>query len=564
MMAAAFGATAPADAQLVPCAGVVPAVMANPFSGTYWNDVVVNCDMLQVDPQGNTIKAIAYGRRAFYGSPGLPSAEAHIYCADWAGNNLTINLPTDAYKPDLAIGDTVDNNGTVAYRVAVVYQIKYNVFVDVWQLDNAGTPAFSATNVLSQFQMNTPSHYADTFHVDPHIDMWSDAVNLNPATGLPTMHQFAVVWSEDPAPYPYTLPKTDIDASELHYRVGDINSPATNWNLPLLKPSPSLGGDAYAPDVACLTDVNTGKQMMELVFIKPIPTLGDVYQTEFDFTANGGSFTPAPITAPPVATLLGNGHFSPRIEAMSQYDASSGMLKWQAVVGTGGFPAMPPSSGLVYHVLGFNSASVMDDLSGSMPMFPYDDAKSPCVAAGISPLYSSDLGNTQYTTSFHLWGGTDLYHRSIDPFTGLTDSRWWQVLDASIPDNYHWDASRSTAISNCSNSGLNLLTAWYDATNIMYKESPNSMVFKNSPTMVHTPSGRGDIEAWPNPATDVLYLNNTRAIHYSLADMTGRRLMEGNGHASARLDISSMAKGLYLLTVAPAEGNTQTLKIVKQ
>jgi hypothetical protein len=548
----------------VPVTGAVPLNMANPISAVLDNDVTVNCDMMQVDQQGNTIKAIAYGRRYFWGAPSL-APEAHIYCADWAGNNLTINLPIDADKPDVAIGDTVDNNGTVAYRVAVVYQVNYDVFVDVWQLDNAGTPAFSATNVLSMKQMNKSGYYADTFHTDPHIDMWSDAVNLNPATGLPTMHQFAVIWSQDPALWPYSPPHgTDIDASELNYLVGDINNPAGSFNG---ASGISLGNTAYMPDVACLTDVRSGDQKMEITFTVPFsPPLGSqVFQTEFNYTLNGGSSTPSPITAPPTASMLGLGHFSPRIEAMSQYDPGAGIVQWQIAVTGGTFAVPPPGAGTCSHVLGYNSAGVVDDLSGSSWILPGEDAKSPCVAAGVSPSFSSDLGNQQYTASFHPWRLSNFYERSIDPFTGLTDVRWWEVVDSTAnPDTYHWDVSRSTAISNCSNSGLNLLTAWYDGTNIVYKESPNSMVFKTSPTVVHTPAGGSGFQAWPNPATDVLYLKGPQAGHYSLTDMAGKVLLQGACKAEAMVSLRGLANGLYLLSYKDAQGKTENLKIVKQ
>lgn len=532
---------------------------ATAFGATLVNDVVVNCDMLQADNQGNTIKVIAYGRRDFTTNPAYGTAEAHVYCEDWAGNSLIINLPADASRPDVVLADGGVADGNPIYKVVVVYQVNYNAYLDIWELDHAGTSSFSSTSLLTRHLNN---NYVDTFHNGPHIDMWSDANNLNPISGLPTMHQFAVVWSEDASAYPYSGGHgPNINADQLYALVGDVNTSPSIWWGPYL-----MGPDAYNPDVACLTDVNTGHQLMEIAYSQPGARKGAaLLQTEFDYTVNSTSSGPFSVTSVPPAQFLGaNGTMFPRIEAMSQYDNTTGMIKWQVVASRGLFALPAPAVGNVWYVYGYNP-SYSANLSGTSAVLQYNDAKSPCVAAGISPSFSTDLGNQQYTVSFHPWARSAFYNRSINPYSGIEDSHWWEVNDSiANPNAYHWDASRSTAVSNCSNSGLNLLTAWYDGTNIVYKESPNSMVFKQSPTVVPMPAKGSRVTVWPNPVADVLHISGPDDTQYRLSDVMGKAIQQGKLNPGTTLHLGTLPDGIYLLTLIEANGMKTTQRITKQ
>jgi hypothetical protein len=65
------------------------------------------------------------------------------------------------------------------------------------------------------------------------------------------------------------------------------------------------------------------------------------------------------------------------------------------------------------------------------------------------------------------------------------------------------------------------------------------------------------IAVWPNPATNVLYLDIVDGTTVSIFDMTGRRVMQGR--YEGQLDVSNMTPGLYAIK---AEG--YTVKFVKE
>jgi hypothetical protein len=560
-----LGVNSPLYAQLITCANTVTPVNANAFTATLVDDVVVNCDMLQVDNDGHTLKAIAYGRRFFPVLSGTGSASSHVYCEDWNGNSLTIPLPTnvggnpfaDASRPDVVLADDFADQGggssgwTGDYKVAVVYQINTDVYLDVYKLSNLGTGSFSYTTIVSQHQVNTIRHPADTFHTGPHIDMWSDANNLNSNNGLPSMHEFAIVWAEDPCVFPFTClgHSGNIEASEVMYMAGDINdvSYATNW-LPV-----HLEFDHWFPDVACLTDINTGEKKMQIVYNQWAPYPYDLDYVEFNYS------TPAPITSTPID----NGEFfSPRIEAMSQYDNTAGTIKWQAAASKGLFSINPMGGGPYgWRVYQYNDFNGYGGSHLSSPHYWYD-CKSPCVAAGISTTFSSDLGNTQYTTSYNPHVLHNFYNRIISPFTGVEDSRWWEVVDSNVnPVVYNWDASRSTAISNCSNSGLNLLTAWFDGTNIVYKESPNTNAYKSTGV---TSALQSKARIYPNPVKTNLQISNADNMDYQLVDVTGRTVKSGIVKHDAILDMGSLQQGFYMIQLSKDGTIQQTLKLTKE
>ena len=66
-----------------------------------------------------------------------------------------------------------------------------------------------------------------------------------------------------------------------------------------------------------------------------------------------------------------------------------------------------------------------------------------------------------------------------------------------------------------------------------------------------------NIAVWPNPATNVLYLDIVDGTTVSVFDMTGRRVMQGR--YEGQLDVSNMTPGLYAIK---AEG--YTVKFVKE
>ena len=192
-------------------------------------------------------------------------------------------------------------------------------------------------------------------------------------------------------------------------------------------------------------------------------------------------------------------------------------------------------------------------LPGSMPVQP----------AGIFPTFYTDMGKQQYTIGFFPRWLKNVFTRKITP-TGVMAPNWWQVNCASAPVNYPWDASRSMAVTNCSNSGLNLVTAWYDGANAVWKESPNAMLFKTTGKGGNT-FGR-QLSVYPVPARDELHISGAdEGDAYSVWDATGRKLKEGRLGSKGTIDIIALSAGYYQMRISNgSDGNTQTLRFTKQ
>jgi hypothetical protein len=164
----------------------------------------------------------------------------------------------------------------------------------------------------------------------------------------------------------------------------------------------------------------------------------------------------------------------------------------------------------------------------------------------------------------------NVYSTNVSMLSGAWSGSSYQVN--INPINHPVTFPKFVAVSSCSNSGLNLLSAWYDGSgdcvtpgngNIYYKESPgNSMSFKTTGVIdMHGASPA----AYPNPVTDRLYLSGmskgTKA-EYKLLDMSGRVLKQGS-YSAAGIETGFLSPGLYMLQTSK-NGKTYSLKFTKQ
>jgi hypothetical protein len=256
------------------------------------------------------------------------------------------------------------------------------------------------------------------------------------------------------------------------------------------------------------------------------------------------SLTPA---SPIVLTTQGS--WMPRIESMSQYDSSVEPAKWEVVCSYGDFP-----TATAYNP---QSLGTPQDLGGVIGT----NTKSVCVAAGLRyTAGATDLGNKQYTAGIYPWSTQKLYAREISAASGtIVNPNYYQVNQnllggwPSPPDYEEADASKSFALSNCSNSGEYLLSAWYDGQDvgggaggaIWMKLSPNTtpMVFK--PTSVNNVNSVHELSLYPNPARDKVYLPQKGV--YTLYNIEGEKVLTTTVAADNTIDVSSLAKGVYII-----------------
>jgi hypothetical protein len=540
----------------VPCAGSVPEVAAAYFPSTYYEDVVVNADMLQVGTNGETLKAIAYGRRVDPNTPGS-SADAWVYAEDYGGNscNFQLMMP-NACEPDIALGAADAQNGS-AYRAIIVYKSNNDLYADIWELDDVGLPGFHAVNlaVFGPLNNSGSGYLMDDYHNDPHVDMWSDTTQLDPATGLPTMHQFAIVWTEGLRKWPWCVPPSMINGSPWYPSplpvTADVLKIATGDILTLsINPPVPLDTSAYSPDVACVYDHTDPTSPLKAEIVQSGNCSGRFEVLEYDVASKTATSVAAPAF----------GAFSPRIEAMSQYYGGQD-YKWM-VSATVSSVGMSPQQ-QVWNFYPTSSGLGQSWASGMYPLPSDSDIKAPCVAAGVSPYFSSDIGNQQYTIGFYPRTKTDLTEIAWTTNAGLVSNNYY--IPNCLPVNYHWDAARSMAVTNCSNSGLDLLTAWYDGASIIYKHSPNAMVFRPGHTTgISTAGGATRVTAYPNPASDLLHLRGaTAGAGYQLTDLSGRTVQNGTVGKEQTIAVQGLAPGSYLLRLSEG-GNSQTIRFTKQ
>lgn len=107
----------------------------------------------------------------------------------------------------------------------------------------------------------------------------------------------------------------------------------------------------------------------------------------------------------------------------------------------------------------------------------------------------------------------------------------------------------------------------YSATNWTFIPSSGVYTETNCLTVGVDAQEEVDFNLYPNPATDVLNLQTDASIsHISISDMAGRTVMAQslNGATNARLDVSSMESGVYLLTVTDINGITTSNRWIKK
>ncbi len=325
--------------------------MAGVTSAGNSDDVVVNADMLE-DPNGDMV-AVAWGHMTPWPWGGTMSPTANFYVSDFSCNSVPGGMAGGfgyRYATDIVLANAPDPvSGATGYQALTVYEnynfltFTFEAWLDIWDINNVGTPGISLT-------LRTPSILlSSNCNGFPHIDMWSDAAN--PVNGHPGMHEFAVVWAEG-------------TTGNLGGWFADVNAPSP-IGMPL-----TIGSNAYMPDVAAFTDMNSGDKKIKIALGQGVGTPystaygGRLFVTEYN--VSNPALTPTPIT--PGTLLDSRPVLAPKIEAMSQYIPTAGLAQWQiaATIHVGGIPAY------VSQVYGYNSiVPAATDMSSLLaPLYP--------------------------------------------------------------------------------------------------------------------------------------------------------------------------------------------------
>ena len=200
---------------------------------------------------------------------------------------------------------------------------------------------------------------------------------------------------------------------------------------------------------------------------------------------------------------------------------------------------------------------------------------SACVAGGPTcNYYKNSIGNVQYTVGFCVdyykgaplpAGKQHVYERQISPSTGtFINTNTYQVSSTAL--NFPWDINRNMAVSNTSNLGQDLISVWFNGSDIVWKEStPDVMAFR----MTHNSEGQGAQAALslaPIPASNEMFVRGLVSgiyTDYVITDMAGRSVAKGSTTAGSSLNVSALPRGHYLLRIAGTDASS-ALPFVKE
>lgn len=93
-----------------------------------------------------------------------------------------------------------------------------------------------------------------------------------------------------------------------------------------------------------------------------------------------------------------------------------------------------------------------------------------------------------------------------------------------------------------------------------------SVTFGAAPAGVNDISKAAINKVYPNPATDLLFINDEKAakMQYEIYSMSGSRVMSGDVTGRQGISISSLPVNMYLIKMTDSKGKAQYSKFTKQ
>lgn len=592
----------------------------SPFSVA--DEILLNCDARDVSVDGTGLSGTVMAAITWSGifTSGFPHAGFYVGIDGVTTTPALVTLPTGAMRPDIAIGfDGSD------YRIAVVYELDTDVYLDSYDLSFTSAGANASCGTPVTIQLNTPGKRSGNPHIDVH--------RYNGSNG--GFIYYAAVWEEVT-----TAPNYDVKL-----QFGDI--------FDLVGCTPTAIGVAFnlpfgsTPDVACVNDVSlTGG--VDRAYVTYSANEEHVYVQEVQFFGLGSSpcsFGLIIPGGPDVLPYLGNvppspgqmhAFWGPRIDAPTGFDFSTpppttavkyvvaanygtnhstffGMLQFDQV-----YYARLHNSTYASNLLSYTTAGY--SFSGSP--FPGYLNVYPAVAASGDPTAGSYPGyvgaqriNIGFTsteedpsTSTTGQGGTFVYslewngNEVKNTVPSPPETYMWRV--SNLPTNPWYGVNNNwfprVALANCANTGNDLLTAYWGGNGepIEYKLAGNggSPAYKNAGNEPKakaplqgsitkdinkdgqltiakgnlsfkqnalTKSQETAYKLYPNPAGDKLHILGAKDADYIIKDMAGRMISGGRADGRKAINTSALAPGIYMMSVSE-NGKTQNLKFVKE
>ncbi len=485
----------------------------------------INCDMVECPLQGGVRLSAVVWDEGF--------SQVCSLFVDYTGNPTPVQValpPTpsgSSYLPDVIIGNARRvGEQRASHVVGVIYQdaANYDTYYSWYYVTGVGGTL--GLTLGGTIRLNgTLSKY-------PHIDAFAD--NVNTVGGLPGIYTFAATWEEH---FPSGIITTTA--------IGPIDSPPAG--LTTYQVGTGFGGNEM-PDVACITDVNTGAQTALFAHMSS----GGVRYAEFDVATSSVT----------TSYMLTMSQAPPRIEAMNLYDPSfmPPLTKYQ-VVGSTPMGADVEGCNDTYYPLVYGGplSNANAALFGTSAQY-----LSPAVAAGIgiggTP---ANIGNSMYSIGMYIDGTNYFYGRQLDITTGdfpliPGGNDYYAINQNPVGGSY-----RPLGMTSSSNSGFDLLSVWFDGNTIMRKFSGNAFAFKST-TGVRSVDNQVHYTLSPNPAAHTITISGMNKGSYTITDVTGRLLVNGNlNEYKTDINISALAAGTYFVNVLE-NGNVHTSKFVKE
>lgn len=573
-----------------PLTSFVPSSFSdNTLTGAVTDIRSLNCDMLDIGAYfSNTIGndklwSIAYGPEKGTGSAPYTSG---LYVGVENGTSsytpLAIPLPysglpgspTEAFDPDVVVGNWSDGSGT-HYFVAAVYQdINDDIYMDAYELDFSSYPYITISGIIVANKL-----LGSGWH--PHIDLGADPTGYKSGTYTPKMHRFSVAWSGN---------------FEVWVLTDDM---ATFTSSTPVSPDHVIPNHGLWSDIACVTDPVNGHERAYIIY-NDGTTSQTNYITEWDLNMKsyGPTYT---------GTIANFNFFHPRIDAATLYDYNdmdAGTL-FHAVDFTRTNKPFAGTSVDIWHATYGEYVSVC---GGSMFSTYYDEYNptyaiavctlcNPIVwwenitpaVCGTGDFLGGGVGpsNDNFTYGFYSSGNHSTSSSSIDnsayfvakannhychgsgmigPIPG---SQLYTLNNSSLPTTFNANTLGSAiGVATCTNSGYDIMGAWYTgdplstyAGEIRYKFGTSSYSFKLPASTANTSITEEAFTVYPNPVQGNhinLKGHTSPGATAVIEDMLGRKVLTLELQGQKQIDVSALNNGIYILTVEHEDKSTHT------
>ena len=462
------------------------------------------------------------------------------------GVNTPVCITISGSQADVAIGNYTTSG---LYTIAVVYAAYSStpcpgdgVFMDKYTVTNPGTVGFTAV-YAGTYTIVPSGHGLGSWY--PHIDVIADYTNMTAPGGYPICDNVAIGWTDW---------NTTICGGLTNPYYG-VNVSFENLTIPTNFPSIANQYTAYSPYVCDIAGVfNSAGYSAYLTYTDVANNL-----FEEDVTFPGGVATLGAVTS------LGSGGYAnfPTIDAIDNYyynDFTNPLnpnIIWMVGTMTN---AVVPDVDVFYLQNGTISSTNLSTWSGS-----YLDDEYPRVTCGQGKVYSIAFAHFDpslevVSTSFP-WAG---------PVTA--PSTYYALNTSSLaPILYNPDAySLSSTCNNDASfvaAGAPVLLGTYSNIGAVYQmDVPDVHNWKYANFTTVNKVNAKDFEVTPNPANDFIKItapDNSVTLRYTIEDLNGKKIIEGDTQNEEHIDVRNLASGVYLISVSGANKIACKMKITK-